>query len=413
MSAAGGGAFGRGGAGVLAAVALASLATSAFLGVYGDVLSEPQTAAADAWSPSALGHRAYLDLLRGLGRPVIVSRHATEEKAADGAVVALLEPELEEDDDGPRRAQLGAIDEASTRLLVALPKRRGAPHALRRRWVGPTVHRPPADAARVLDALGIDAEVVRPAGPLTGWRGELPAPTLAEPQLLRSEALHPLLACDQGILVGAIEGDGYTTLVLADPDVLATHGLGAGLNAAVAVGLVDRLGPPGEPLVVDETLHGHALRPSLARELLRFPLALATAHAALVAALLAWIALVRFGRPTPPAPALAMGKGPLVDHTAELLRHGGHVSDAAAAYLRAARDEVVARLRPPGDTEDPRAWLARHAAARGKARALRLLEERVARLDDDRRGAAQEALRAAAAIHRWREEMTDGAPADP
>lgn len=411
-----GGAFTRRGAIALAAIAAASLAATAFLGVYGDVLGEPPSFGPDSYSRSALGHRAYAELLRRLGREVIVSRYRTDAKAADGAVVVLLEPALsaDDEDDDARRDALSDIDGAATRLLVVLPKRSGFPDPLRPRWVAQAELVPLATPQAVLDALELDGAVTRPDRKPGAWRGDLPAPDLEAPQLVRSSDLEPLLETDEGILVGRWRGgddEGWTTIVVADPDLLATHGLGDGDNAAIAVGALEALGDG--PVVIDETLHGHALQPSLSRELLRFPLALATLHAALAGALLAWIALVRFGRPRAPEPPLAAGKATLVEHTAQLLRAGGHLAHAAQAYLRAAKDEVVARLRPPGETTPADAWLHAHAAARGKARALRLAEERVSRLDPDHRGAEEEVVRAALAIHRWREEMTDGAAPDP
>ena len=102
-----------------------------------------------------------------------------------------------------------------------------------------------------------------------------------------------------------------------------------------------------------------------------------------------------------------------MEHTAELLRAGGHAGEAARAYLRAAREEVLARVPPPGGAEAPAAWLARLEAARGKAGTLRRLEQRVARIEDGTRGAAVEAVRAAQQISRWREELTDGAAGNP
>jgi hypothetical protein len=408
-----GGAFGRRGAGVLAAIAAASLAAAGVLGAFGDALWDPPSAGADAFSRSAVGHRAWLELVRGSGRQVLVSRHRTAEKAGDGAVVALLEPRVGPED----AARAGVLEElagAAPLLLVVLPKRLAVPDAARPGWVAAAPLLPPADAQRVLDALSLEAKVVRPGTAAGGWRGPLPRPSLDEPQLVVSTVLTPLVGSDEGdgMLAGELEAGGRRTVVLADPDVLASHGLALGENAALAMALLGRLGAAALPVVVDETLHGHEVRPSLAGELLRFPLVLATASALLAAALLAWAALVRFGRPERPAPALASGRLFLVESTAELLRRGGDAGHAAAAYLRAAKEEVARRLRPPGEGERTDAWLARTAAARGRAEALVALEERVRRLAG-RRGAEEEAVRTAREVHRWREEMTDGAHGDP
>jgi len=400
---------GRGG--LLAAVAAASLAAAALLGAFGDALYDPPSVAPDAFSRSAIGHRAFVELVRTLGRQVVVSRHATAAKAGEGAIVALLEPRVGPGDDA-RGALFEAVDAASPLLLVVLPKREGLPDPARPRWLAAAGLLPAADAQRVLDALGLEAKVVRPRQ-ATAWRGALPAPTLDAPQLLVSDDLVPLVRCDEGVLAGEWSGEGWRTIVLADPDVLATHGLARGDNAALALGLLARLGPGALPVVVDETLHGFDQQPSLVRELLRFPLVLATASALLAAALLAWAAAARFGRPRAAPPALAPGRLFLVEASAGLLRHGGDPRHAAAAYLRAATEEVARRLRPPGEASRPAAWLARAAAARGRGDELAALEERVRRVAERRRPSEEEAVRAAQAVHRWREEMTDGAHGDP
>ena len=405
------GAFTRRGAGWLAAVAAASLGAAAFLGVFGDALYDPPSFAPDSFSRSAVGHHAFVELLRALGRPVLVSRHRTADKAAE-AVVALLEPRVGPEDE-TRQGVVEGIDGSARRLLVVLPKRSAFPDPTRPRFVAHAGLLPPEDPQRVLDALELEAKVVRPDRPVGAWRGELPAPTLDRPQLLASTRLHPLVATDEGVLAGELEAEGRRTIVLADPDVLATHGLARGDNAALAVALVERLGGGALPVVVDETLHGFDQQPSIARELFRFPLVLATASALLAASLLAWAALVRFGRPRAPEPPLSPGKLFLIESTAGLLRHGGHAGHAAAAYLRAAKDEVVHRLRPPGEAGEADAWLARVAEARGRAEPLHRLEERVRRLEARWTGGEEEVVRTAQVIHGWREEMTDGASGDP
>lgn len=407
-------AFSRRAAAVLAGVVAISVAATMLLSAFGEELSEPRSAGADAYSRSALGHRAFLELLRRRGRTVLVSRGRTAEKARGGAATAVLEPRLAGfDDDGRSAAHLKAIREAAPRLLLVLPRRDGVPDPLKPRWVGSVQELPEEVAQKVLDVLSVKAKVVRPAATVGRWTGPLPAPDLAHPQLMRTTALTPLVAAGDGVLVGELRTDEARLVIVSDPDLVATHGLGRGRNAELLLAILDRLG--GEPaLVVDETLHGHEIEPSLVQELLRFPLVLATLQAAVALALLGWAAAVRFGRPVPPPPPLRAGKEFLVENVAELLRAGGHAGEAARAYLRAAREEVLARIPPPpGGAEAPQAWLLRLEAARGREGTLRGLERQVAAIEDGRRGAAVEAVRAARRIQRWREELTHGAAGDP
>jgi hypothetical protein len=414
------GPFTRRGAIWLAALAAGSLAISAFLGVYGDLLGDPPSWGADGYSRSATGHRAFLELVRRLGFPVLSSRHRTADKAGGDVVVALLEPEA-----GPKggaaRARLAAIAGASRRLLLVLPKREGTPDPAHLGWLGRAALRPTDEVLAPLQALegeaalgrALAATLVRPARTPGRWSGSLPTPAVDEPQLLRSPALEPLVWCEEGTLVGALEHQGGTVLVVADPDLLETHGLGRGDNALLLVRLLERLGAGGRALVVDETLHGLEVQPSIVRELLRFPLLLATLQALLVAALLAWAALVRFGRPVaPPAPAPG-GPGQLVESAALLLAQGGYAAEALEGYFRAAREEVLRRLHRPGEGRDGDEALRRLLAARGREGELAALAARVRAVRQRRHGVEEEAVRAAREIHRWREELTDGAAGDP
>src|SRR5207245_1471038 len=128
--------------------------------------------------------------------------------------------------------------------------------------------------------------------------------------------------CDEGLLV-ALTPSGV--LVVADPDLVNTAGLGRGSNAAIARHLfVDVLGAKG--LVVDETLHGFSHAPSIWGELFDFPLALVTLHLAAVAALAVWAALGRFGKAQKVPPRVAPGKRALIENTAALLGYGGHAT---------------------------------------------------------------------------------------
>lgn len=408
-----GGPFSRRAAAWLLAVGLGSLAAAGFLGAFGDALYDPPSFGADGFSRSAVGHRAFVELLRGLGLRVVLSRHRTAERGEAGAVVALLEPQVEAEEDGARAEKLAAVNGSARHLLVVLPKRTAIPDPLRPRFVAAADPLPREVPQRILDVLEIEGEVVRPEGAGGAWRGELPAPTVEAPQLIRSTRLTPLLQNDAGILVGELVADEWRTIVVSDPDLLATHGLGRGSNAVLAVRLLERLGAGERAVVIDETLHGLEQQPSLALELVRFPLVLATGSALLVGALLAWGALVRFGRPVPPEPPLKPGRLALVDSTAGLLRHGGHFAHAAAAYLRAAKERVALRHRPGGEGEAADGWLAGLAEARGSGAQLRAIEERVRRLAGRRVRGEEEAVRLAQAIHDWREEMTDGAHRDP
>jgi len=416
-----GGAFRGRTAGLLAGAGALSLVATVLLVALGDRF-ELVTAGADGFSRSAIGHRALVELWRDTGRPVVLRRHRAAQ-AGSQEVLVVAEPALlgdtpaGEEDEGAEGTRLEQLLEGARRALLVLPKRSGEPSALHRGWLGTHRLRPVEEAERVLQAAGLEGAVVRPEH-LGAWQGGLPVPTLDAPQLVRADGLEPLLSTPEGALVARRRGPGgRELLVLSDPDVLAAHGLGRGDNAFLAVRLLELLeGLQGPGAVaVDETLHGHEVRGSLVRSLLSWPLVLATAQAVLALLLAGWAAAVRFGRVEAEPPALAAGKGFLIDNAAELLRHGGHGGMALAGYWRAAREQVARALRAPAAAgasgETLVAWLARQAAARGRAAELRQLQERVQALAGARRGA--ELLRVAVAVHDFREEMTHGADPHP
>jgi hypothetical protein len=352
---------------------------------------------------------------------VLVSRHATAGRAADDVVTLLLEPAVGTGA-GARQGRLQDIATASRHLLLVLPKWSGLPDPLHPGWLANPTLVTPAEALAPLLALegedvldrDLGASLVRPARSPAAWRGPLPLPALDQPQLLRSSALRPLLSTDEGMLVGELTGKGWQLLVVSDPDVLSTHGLGRGQNAELAVQLLERLGAGPRPLLLDETLHGLEIQPSLARELLRFPLLLASLQALLAGGLLAWAALARFGRPRPPEPPLRAGTAFLVESAAGLLQHGGHTGHVLQAYWRAAKEEVLRRSHVVGaGATDPEQALRRLLEARGRQRSLATLEARVRALGFRRMGVEEEAVRTAREIHRWREELTDGAAGSP
>ncbi|HSN91039.1 MAG TPA: DUF4350 domain-containing protein, partial [Anaeromyxobacteraceae bacterium] len=391
------GPFSSRGARRLAAVAVVSLAASGLLAAFGDAFQDLPSFGADGYSRSAIGHHAFLRLLRELGYPVIASRHRTAAKATEGTVLVLAEPQI-----GALEQRAEAVKgmwEQADRMLVVLPKRFGAPRNDRPRWLGAVEMLPVSEAQRVLEALSIEAEVVRPKRSVADWKGELPAPSVEQPQLVVSGELDPLVSTAEGMLAGEMAGEGWHLVVLADPDVIATHGLGQGANAELAVRLVERLAGEGATLLVDETQHGWEASPSLFRELVRWPLVLATLQAALALGLVAWAALVRFGRARRPRPDLAPGTAVLIDNTAALLRHGRHLAPALAAYWRSAKEQIASALRAPGERGEARdAWLARVAGARGHAARLEALERRVAAMAGRPR-AGDEAVRIALEVH--------------
>jgi hypothetical protein len=395
--------FGPRATALLVGAAGISLAVAVVLAVLGGGLEDVPSAGADSFSRSAIGHRAFLDLLRRLEVPVVVSRHRSVDKAGE-ALLVLAEPSS----GGAAADVLDEVLERPGTTLVVLPKREGRPDRRKPTWLGASRLASPSVPERLLQALGIEGEVVRP-GAVDGWTtGGLPEPDLPEPQLVRSAALRPVVSSARGVLVGEADSERGRLVVVADPDLVASHGLGRGDNALLAAALVERLRGQGT-VVWDETLHGFEVTPSLFRELLRFPLVAATLQATLAALALVWAGARRFGRPAPQPPQAAGGKDVLVENTAELLRHGGHVAHAVGACWRNAVEAAAAGLHAPPGLSHAAAvgWLTRVGRTRGVGADPDRLEARV-RAFEGAPGGEAAALALARDIHRWREELLDG-----
>jgi hypothetical protein len=380
--------------------------SAVFWGLFGADVVGVSSARADSFSRSALGHHALVELLRELEIPVVVSRFDSGHRAGRAALLVLAEPQLGDSSTRDADALRRTVAAAGGALLV-LPKWRGVDDPERPGWIAEASLRPAEEPNEFLDIVGVeDARVVRPAA-TTDWRTELVdgAPSLSAPQLLlRAGSVTGLVHCSEGILFGRVEMHVGSLYVLSDPDVLANHGLGRGLNAALAARMLEIARSEQQAVVIDETFHGHVQEPSVHRALFDFPLLLSTLQALLTLLVLLWSGMGRFGAPAPAEVAIQPGKAFLIDNIASLLRYGGHSVDVLKRYLRAAQHEVGQRLHLPArlGAEDAHAWLERYGEQRRVTERLERLRNEVGRASRER------VLPLAGRIHRWREEMIHG-----
>lgn len=383
---------------VITGVAALSLIVAVVLVVLGDDPSSQRSAGADAYSRSAIGHRGFVELLRRLDVPVVVSRHDSAAKGRSGLVVLAEPTSLEE-------AELARIAGTAHAVLVVLPKWRGfaSPGET---WVERTSRLPASEVEDVLRAVLDDSRPkIIDDSKAPSWRAsQLPQPSLVAPQLVAGDVVESSLSSDAGALVVHRETANGRITVLTDPDVLNNAGLRTPANARFAVALIDEL-RAGGPVIFDETIHGHIQSPSLSRILFRFPLVLATLQVLLCCVLAVWAAMVRFGPTKAPAPPLAPGKDFLIRNTAALLRFGGHHGEALRRYLAATELAVRRELHTPEGLARPDlvAWLERIATNRGCTISLASLERDVAAPTTP-----LQAVQLADTIYRWRQEMIHG-----
>jgi hypothetical protein len=397
----------------LVGISVVSFTTWLVVGLVAPEPTDLESVNADAYSRSAIGHRALVELLRARQVPVMVSRFDSGTRAGEQALLLLAEPRLEPGSTtAPRKLQL--MLRAARRSLLVLPKWRGQEDPDHPGWLGRAGPVPPAEIAGLLKAADVGAVAYLAAGGgVQACEGAGASVTLDRPQLMRpvegDESLQPLVTCGDGWLLAEREEqeDGSKVWILSDPDVLANHGLDDGDNAAVAWAVLEHARQPGQAVVLDETMHGHERVPSLFRELFTFPLALATFQVVLAIAFLVWSGAARFGAPVPPLPVLEAGKGVLVDNTAALLRLGGHSAYTLGRYLDSLTQEVARVLHADsaGKPGEARARLRRIGRRRRVTEDLAAIESAVERLRGEKSPAPAAVLAVARRVHRWREEM--------
>lgn len=387
-----------------------SLVVALLAGIFGSDIAGYQSAGANAFSRSALGHRGFVELLRELKIPVSLGLSRPSD-ASRKSVLVIAEPELGDRDDSGY-SQWTNYRNLFRSILVVLPKWEGAPDPARPDWLQAAWLAPHARVERVLEDLGIPGEVVRPAD-TPHWTKTLdgfPAPDLPHPQFLRSDRVIPIWKAEEGILAAMWRPPSPflgTVIVLADPDLLSNHGLGRGGNAGHAVDLIRRLGGIENGVLVDETLHGYSAPRSIWRGFFRFPLSLVLIQVLITGGVLVWLAMGRFGPPLPLPPPHAPGYSHLVNNTADLLLVGGYDLSILKRFYETTVAGVARafHLDPRLDPAQVRDRLRRIGTSRGVTVDLDAVHDRIQ--DPD---ASQPAwvLRTAGEIHRWKQEMTHG-----
>ncbi len=384
------------------------------------VFGTASTAGPSAVSTSAIGHRAFAETLRRTEVPVVVSRNDSANKAGDTALLVVAEPLgrlFTEDTIGellrgePVTVSFPVLFSEPTTLFV-LPKRTGGTGAGNSKWLATSGLLPESRVESVLQVLLPGARVLRPDPPPVWLRSGLPhTPTLADPQLVDSSKLRPILGSrNGGLLIGEFERGSQRIWVLSDPDIIANHGLGDGENAQLAHAIVEALRPVGGAVIFDETIHGLRQDQSLWRALFEFPLVVATIQGAAAILVLILAAAARFGAPVPAPRPLKEGKAALLDNIAGLLQYGGHGPELLRRYFAATRRNVARQLHAPRtvDGEALDEWIDRAGEARGANANLGDLrrETDAAARAPGAEGAAL--LTAAQRLHRWKQEIIHG-----
>ncbi len=389
---------------VLAAVAGVSFLAAILWWIFGAELLPARSSSADSFSRSALGHRAFVELLRELDLPAVVSRFNSGGRARRSALLIVAEPRVGSEQ---RERLLRSMISQAHRALIVLPKWRGVESEEDPAFIERAELLREDEVADVLEAIGADADIVRlPPGERVSWQsGEIGgvAPSIEAPQLLNGTGVRAIVKCARGALLGLVRTSHGDVYVLSDPDLLSNHGLVRPGNARAMIGILELARRDRDAIVIDETLHGFGKEPSLFRSLFEFPLGLATIQALLAAAVLLWAAMGRFGAPHPAPPPFEAGKKALIGNIAALLALGGHGVHALRRYFEGSVAEVRAALHVPAELK------AADADERlDRARTTVRLRDLRALVKEEGRGDRRRVLAIALRIHRWREEMIRG-----
>ena len=362
-------------------------------------------------SSSAIGHRAFVDLLERAGTHVRVRRRDLAEEFGAFRVLVLLEPR-------PDRFEADELSSlgAGRAALVVLPKWTGAPHPERPDWIDSATLLPTTEVGAVLRKLTPRAMVYRPTLE-PRWKS-VPfgaRPELIHPQLMLGSDLTPVMESDRGMLVAAIGRGEQRIWIVSDPDLLSNHGISRGDNAVLAHSLVEALLPPGGTVLIDESMHmkGGLLEvppPSLRRALTEPPFVAVTVLFLAAVAVLVLAAAGRFGAPQPAPRALAFGHAALLDNMARLLASGRHGREILRRYHELVKREVLRRVHAPAqENEDAlAARLDRASEARGAAMPYSDLRDTVDAALGKPRTARATVVSLGRDLHRWKGDILDG-----
>lgn len=391
---------------ILVAVGVLSFAGAAYFTIFGEDLRTKRTVGANSYSYSAIGHRAFVETLRRLEIPVLISRNNTAAKAGANSVLVVAEPIAQGRNDKRMAEWLN-----TPITLIVLPKRYGFKDTLNRQWLGSANLLPKGTVEHTLRNVVWDSGIVRPDGPVA-WRSNRfeASPDIETPQLMTARLLKPIVGSDQGMLLGELRRGYRRIWVLSDPDVLSNHGIESGDNAVLAVGVINALKPRDGVVIVDETIHGFRLDPSLWRTFFEFPYVIATIQAVAALIVLLWAATGRFGAPASVKRPFEAGKAALINNTARLLERGGHAKDIFRRYLEVTLKDVAHRVHAPRhlDGEALIDWLDRVGKAHGVTTTYRSVRQRAERLTAASGADGTRTARAARNLHRWKQEMLHG-----
>ncbi len=386
---------------VLVLAGVFSFSAYVVLSAYAPDLKGGDDGGAHALSRSAVGFAGLVSLLRADGVPVLINRDGPARRDRRWSLLVLTPEE------STKPADLSDFTTASGSTLVVLPKWETAPDLVHPNWVRNGGLIDPG-ALNTLLGKGLTAKIARrgDTAPLrlsivgAPDRPEFATGPIAQLQTLTSASGIPVLTDQAGEAV-LVRAPRPSVALLTDPDLLNTHGLRDLATARTAVALIGSLRRGDGPVVFDVSLDGLQHSPSLLKLAFAPPFLGASLCLAAVALLMALHAASRFGAPTRPQRALALGKAALAETSAGLIRMARREPRMAGGYLELSRNAVAKALgatRLSGVELD--AYIDRLGERTGAGSLSALADQTVAVKDRD------SLVRFAQRLYQWRLEMT-------
>lgn len=369
-----------------------------------------QSSGANSFSYSAVGHKAFIKLLRSQGYNIQISQMKSEDKL-DGQTsnAFLLEPPT-------TKVGIDRIEELTGigPSLLVLPKRNSMADPLSTSKIINHSLKATKQIESLIRQFDNSSTIIRPEEPNEEWAFEVgpnQPPEISQLQLIKSENIHPLIHTSDGTLLGYYLHE-YTdapVYVLSDPDFIENHGIGDGWNADIIIAIAEEISRGNTSIVVDEVLHGFKMNPSLARNLFKPPLLTATLTALLALTFFLLAYTKRFGPIWPRQKQSNDSKAIFIANSARLLLAADREGEALRRYMERDVMSLVSKLNAPKDLgqRDSEQWLNNRAAARGISPSFTTLKTRIFSAAGSEQSDDQRLVTLACQFYEWKQEMLD------
>ena len=383
----------------------------------------------DSHSPSALGNKAFVDLLQETGHPVIISHYQSEKRASQYSLLTVISPDLNFIHPRYEMPSLTTQEfwETKTPTILVLPKR----IADNQSWKNPKwleKHRlfDINDAEKILQEITPSLSLNRAATTTScSWKGSGVNLVLPDPQLITIHdddgSFTPIIECTEGIIAGIhtrqeidyLSEMGFqdiSTLIISDSDLLLNWNIGKGDNAALLLRLLDQFTKQEASFLIDETHHGFIRPRSVWRLLFDLPLLPVTFSILLALALLLWSAMIRFQPAETEPPEFLNGSHFLIKNTAQLLGYAQLSQQAIERYFHHVLLDVAKQcnINSKTTTSELIQKLEALQQTRKTSRSIRKIELELVAMRSSimlPQQSARKSVSIALALHTWKKEI--------